>query len=547
MILARKILLLTSLLMLSAVATINDLAPLLDNISGDYIQQHAAVLGSDLMQGRATGSHGERLAADYIRAKLKEFNVSSAVGRRSYFQNIPLHGSKPLPTSEFVLYQNDKKQTFQLGKDYVLYNTGAQTFIPQPLPLVFVGYGIVAPEFDYNDYQTVDVTGKIVVYLSGEPLSDDPNYFDGPQPTIYSYAESKERIAISRGARGCLLIPNPFEDRVQWGKRINSFLIEDIKLAYSVTDIFSALLNPMSASFLFFNSNHPLDEIWQWRQNNLMFSFELEPQLSFRGQFVERDFFSRNILAEVRGTDAKLRDSYLILSAHYDHLGIGVAVRGDSIYNGVVDNAIGTAALLEIARALSKSPPKRSVLFLFLTGEEKGLLGSTYYIDNPVVPHYKTVANINIDGLAIFDTFKDVIGFGTELSSLQETLQRSAAVMGLEVSFLPSNFSGIESFARSDQITFAKAGIPAALVMEGVNYDHIDQNLGVKKHIEWMQDIYHSPFDDLEQPINWTAAEQHCQFILTFAWFVANDPKEPTWRQGTPYLTARLQSIAEER
>jgi Zn-dependent M28 family amino/carboxypeptidase len=184
---------------------------------------------------------------------------------------------------------------------------------------------------------------------------------------------------------------------------------------------------------------------------------------------------------------------------------------------------------------------------LFLTGEEKGLLGSTYYIDNPVVPHYKTIANINIDGLAIFDTFKDVIGFGSELSSLQESLHSSAAVMGLTVSTLPANFSRIESFARSDQIVFAKAGIPAALVMEGVQYDHLTKNQGVKKHIEWMQNIYHSPFDDLNQPINWNAAEQHCQLLLAFAWYVANNDEEPKWQPGTPYLTARLQSIAEQR
>ncbi len=523
------------------------LAPLLDRISADHIRQHVQALGADLMQGRATGSRGERLAADYIRDTLKEFDVTPPAGRRSYFQNIPLHGGTPLPASNFVLYQGGETQQFQLGQDYVLFNTGAQTFIPQPLPLVFVGYGIVAPEFDYNDYQTVDVTGKIVVYLSGEPMSEDDNYFDGAQPTIYSYADSKERIAISRGARGCILINNPLEDSTPWEDKVNAFLFEDVKLAYSVTDIFSALLNPKSASILFSNSRHSLQDILQWRRDNLMFSFELGSQVSFRGQFQERDFFSRNVLAEVRGADPMLRDSYLILSAHYDHLGIGATVRGDSIYNGVVDNAIGAAALLEIARALTKSPPKRSVLFLFLTGEEKGLLGSTYYIDNPVVPHHKTIANINIDGLAIFDTFKDVIGFGTELSSLKDVLHRSAAAMALSVSLLPSHFSLVESFARSDQIVFAKAGIPAALVSDGVQYDHYDQERGIRMHMQWMQNVYHSPFDDLNQPINWHAAEQHCQLLLTFAWFVANDPKEPTWRPGTPYLTTRLQSIAEGR
>jgi len=534
-------------LLLRANESYDKLAPLLDNISAEYLTYHVQVLGNDIMQGRATGSRGERLAADYIVSKLKEYNVSPATGSRSYFQHLPLHGSTTLKSSQFILHYDGKNTNLQFGEDYVLFNTGDQTFLPQPRPLVFVGYGIFAPEFDYNDYQNVDVTDKIVVYLSGEPQSDDPDFFDGPQPTIYSYAASKERVAISRGARGCILIQNPYENSTSWNQRVNEFLLEDVQLAYSVTDIFSVLLNPMSASLLFQASQHSFDDVLQWRQQHLMFSFELGAKLSFRGHFEERDFFSRNILAQVRGTDAALRDSYVILSAHYDHLGIGIPVRGDSIYNGVVDNAMGSAALLEIAHALTKSPPKRSVLFLFLTGEEKGLLGSTYYIDNPAVPHYKTVANINIDGLAIFDTFRDVVGFGTELSSLHKVLQKSAAIMGLTVSSLPPNFSRLESFARSDQVVFAKAGIPAALVMEGVDYNHLDKEQGIKKHIDWMQNIYHSPFDDLNQSINWSAAEQHCHLLLTFAWILANDAEEPTWQQGTPYLTARLQSIAERK
>lgn len=543
----RTIILFLLPLVLAADESMKKLAPLLDEISGEFIQNHTEVLGSDFMQGRATGSHGERLAAEYIRAKLKEYNVSPAIGRRSYFQNIPLHGSKPLSSSQFTVSAPARTVDFQLAQDYVLFNSGAQTFLPQPLPLVFVGYGIVAPEFDYNDYQTVDVTDKIVVYLSGEPASDDSAYFAGAHPTIYSYAESKERIAISRGARGCLLIPDPDEMITSWDAEVREFSFEDVRLAYSVTDIFSAIINPTSASILFAGTDTSLAHIIRWRRDHIMFSFELATSASFRGQFEERDFFSRNILAQVRGTDSSLRDSYLILSAHYDHLGIGVPVCGDSIYNGVVDNAIGTAALLEIARALQKYPPRRSVLFLFLTGEEKGLLGSTYYIDNPVVPHFKTIANINIDGLAIFDTFKDIIGFGTDLSTLGDMLQSTVTLLGVSQSRLPAGFSRLESFARSDQIVFAKAGIPAALVMEGVRFDHLSEAEGIQKHLDWMQNIYHSPFDDLTQPINWSAAEQHCQLLSAFAWHVANATQAPSWLPGTPYVTTRLQSIAEKR
>ena len=236
----------------------------------------------------------------------------------------------------------------------------------------------------------------MVVFLSGEPPSNDSLYFNGNDPTIYSYAESKQRLAISRGAIGSILIPSPQESRQQnWQRSVREFAFEDITLAYSVTGNLSVLMNPEVAKILFKKAPIDLDRVFEMDRNGMVHSFELNMNLSFKGVFNEREFFASNVVGLYEGINRKPNDSYLIVSAHYDHLGVGQSLAGDSIYNGVLDNAIGVAAAMEIARAFSVLPdkPLHSIIFLFLTGEEKGLLGSNYYLDHPIVPLHKTIAD----------------------------------------------------------------------------------------------------------------------------------------------------------
>jgi len=526
------------------------------SISGNSLYQHLAFLGSDSLTGRGTGTRGGESAAAYIASELAKLNIQPAGDDDSYYQQIPMHGSRPLPSSSFQIITKRDEKKLELGKDYLLYNTGAQTFVPKPVPLVFVGYGIVAPEYDHNDYQALNVVGKIVVFLSGEPASNEPSYFAGSQPTLYSFPEIKQKTALARGAVGSIMIPTPREESGRdWQAWLNEFAFEDIGLFYSVAGNFSAVVNPQIANLLFEEAPYSLKQIFNMEATNNLRSFQLAVSASFRGSFQQRDFLSPNVIGLLHGSAAQLKDSYVIVSAHYDHLGIGPAqkplraVEADSIYNGVFDNAAGVAAVLEIARVLATLPekPKRSVLFLFLTGEEKGLLGSSYYVDHPVVPLYKTIANLNVDGLAMFDTFNDVVGVGAELSTLGELLDEVARELGLRVSSIPSPFPAPVSFARSDQITFAKAGTPALLVMEGPDYRHTAREAGLQRLIDWGQQIYHTPFDDLQQPIDLAAAEQHAQVLFALCLALANSAKEPQWKKGVPYLTARLQSIAEKR
>ncbi|HSP88811.1 MAG TPA: M28 family peptidase, partial [Ignavibacteriaceae bacterium] len=246
--------------------------------------------------------------------------------------------------------------------------------------------------------------------------------------------------------------------------------------------------------------------------------------------------------------DPELKDSYIIISAHYDHLGIGNPVDGDSVYNGVFDNAAGVSALLEIARIFSsEKKTKRSIIFLLLTGEEKGLLGSIYYTDNPIVPLYKTAANINIDGVALFDNFKSIIGVGSEYSTLENILNNATDENKVSITEIPEGFKNYEAFSRSDQIVFANAGIPSILVMEAPDYINISKEEGLKKFIQYSENIYHTPFDDLNQYMNLDAAIQHIKIIYDLCYMISISDEEPEWKNNSPYINARLRSIAEKR
>lgn len=522
----------------------------LNTISGDSLKRHVWFLGHDSLEGRATGSRGESIAAAYIAGTLERLLLKPLGEDGSYYQFIPMHGSIPLAESQLRFWLKDQLTDLELGRDYLLYKTGAQTYIPNPVEMVFAGYGIHAPEFDYDDYRSIEPAGKIVVFLSGEPHSDDPAYFEGENPTIYAYPEAKQRIAISRGALGSILIPNPLRNKNQyWEALRREFAFEDVTLAYTATGHLSLMINPAVAPRLFEDAPFTFKEILEMDYLNRIESFPLAGSISFKGEFISRDFLTANLIGMLEGEDPELKNTCLIISAHYDHLGIGPPVNNDSIYNGVFDNATGVAAALELARAFSQlsRKPRRSVIFLFVTGEEKGLLGSRYYLDNPVVALHKTVANVNIDGLAMFDTFNDVIGIGAELSELGDYLEKAAKQEGLKVSPLPREFSSSRSFLRSDQIAFAQAGIPSILIMDGLHYQNMSTAEALVKNLTWNDTVYHTPFDDLHQSMNFDAAVEHCRFIFAYCYAIANSTSEVEWKPRVPYLNVRLQTRAEKR
>jgi hypothetical protein len=525
-------------------------ADLIDLISEEALRRHVTVLASDAFEGRFPGTRGGDRAADYLSRTLEAMGLEALGDDGTYYQRVPLHGATPLPSSRLELWSLGQSRRLELGEDYLLFTTGDQTTIAGRVPLVFVGYGIVAPEFDYNDYHDVEVRGKVVVYLAGEPPSDDPDYFAGADPTVYAAPETKKRIALSRGARGSLLIPRVRGDTAAaWERTRRQFVLEDLTLPYAVPGHLSAVLHPESPAWLFHDSLYDADQVATMEATNTLRSFHLPMSLRFQGEFHTRDVLSSNVVAIRRGWDPKLADSYVVVSAHYDHLGVDLELEGDQIYNGAVDNALGTAGALELARILAAPEmiPRRSVIFVFTTAEEEGLLGARYFLDHPPVPLSKIVANINVDGLAFHDSFNDLVGIGAELSSLGEMLETAAENIGLEVTRPPAEVWSAEAYGRSDQLAFAEAGIPAILVNEGFSWHNANRDQALRRSLEWFQNTYHTPADDLGQPLNFGAARLHLGAILTLLREATESTKPPRWRPGVPYAYQRLLSLAEGR
>ncbi|KPK63341.1 MAG: hypothetical protein AMS21_06740 [Gemmatimonas sp. SG8_38_2] len=522
---------------------------LADTVSAENIRRHTVILGGDALEGRAPGSRGGGLAAGYIAGELEKLGVEAFGDDGSYFQQVPLVGSTPLSGSRLTVSAFGEHRTLTLSEDYLLHTTGAQTWLPRPTPAVFVGYGIVAPEFDYSDYADVEVRGKVVVFLAGEPSSDDPGYFAGPEPTVYSAIESKVRIALSRGAVASVLIPaGADEERLRWARLQREYAFEHLGLASSVPSHLAVILHPRVAKTLFAEALFDFDQVLSMKRRQVLRSFHLPVSLSFEGDFRVRSFLAANVIGRIPGSGQRQRDETVVVSAHYDHLGRGPAVDGDSIYNGVVDNAIGSAGLLELARTLMAAPerPRRTITLLFTTAEEEGNLGARFFLDHPPVSLSKIVANINVDGLAFRDPFADVVGIGAELSDLGRHLHRAAELRGLELSRPTELAVGHEAFERSEQAVFAEAGIPAVLVNEGLSWRHHSRDEALEMIVEWFRTRYHAPSDDLDQPLNFSASRDHLAVLTTLILLVADTDLAPKWKPGVPYAYRRLLMLADE-
>ncbi len=507
-------------------------------ISPERLRQHVTVLGSDAFGGRAVGTRGGALTEAYVAGQLAAAGVAGAAAGGGYLQAVPMHGSVPLPESELLLISPCHSGALSLGENFLLFTSGDATLLPQPVEVVFAGYGVVAPELGEDEYAGLKVRGKVVAVMAGEPRRRPGAKAAGDGPTLYGAPETKRRIALSRGAVGLVVIPSLREPTWRdWAARRREFAFEHVVLPYGVTQSFAALLHRSAAAKLFCGSPYSLEDLDERDAGGRLPTFATRAQLRFRGVFAERDFVAHNVAGVVRGSDPALADTYVLVTAHHDHLGEGPPVNGDGIYNGVVDNALGVAAVLEVMRVLAAAEikPRRSVLAVFFTGEEKGLLGSTYFVDHPLTPRPAMVAAVNVDGLAHFDTFNDIVVLGGEWSTLGEMAGRVAASLGLEVSPVPPAFARPDLYALSDQIALAQAGIPTVLINEGFRVRHRRPEEALAHAVAWGQTRYHTPFDDLSQGINWQAAAQHAEVILALVRHIANLETPPAWLPDSPF------------
>ena len=513
--LMKKLALVLILFLAPFISAQTDSVDLKSLVSRDQLIRHLNFLGSDLFEGRAPGTLGGNLAAKYLALEFDKFRLTPKGSDGTFYQNIPLQSKQPARSSKLNLHLGDEIITCSLFEDFLIYGTGSQFYIPDSVELIFVGYGIVAPEFDYNDYQNFEVDNKIVVFIDGEPLSLDSTYFDGQYPTVYSLPEAKQRIALSRGALGTILIPNlAQEQNFSWDKNIIDFSFPIISFAASVNSSFDVMMNPEISDLLFTGTSKTIENIIEMHNKHKMEGFPLKVRVSFAGSFKEQSFLSPNVVGMIKGNDPKLNDSYVLISAHYDHLGIDKT--GD-VFNGADDNGSGTVTLLELAKAFQNTEikPKRSVVFLWVTAEEVGMLGSKFYTENPLFPMSKTVACINLDMVGrVFEPrdsvwnrspkkVKDSDGIFAVTNNvwpaLKEITTTACTKTGLKPDFsLPAYFLG-----SSDHASFEKKGVAVLNLSTGYHAD------------------YHKPTDETEK-INFTKMKRVADLCFLLGLEIAN-------------------------
>jgi hypothetical protein len=506
------------------------------NEGAQRIQADVAFLAADAREGRATGTAGFEQASEYVATRFKNLGFEPAGENGSYFQRVPLlEGTRLQNGASLKLQQDNTTQEFIFEKDFL---PGVNYYQPShsvTAAMVFVGQGVFAPELKHNDFAGVILRDKIAVVLDGAP-----EYFPITQRAFYSSRNEKLRQLSERGAIGVLYIRNPKqENKRAWSMDSGNWAVPGMRLLDKngmPIDAFpqlqaSASVNLELTRKILSGAKYSADVVFDQLKNDKLKAFDLPGILTISGSTQLRTLESRNVLAKLPGSDAKLAREHLVFSAHLDHIGIGAPVKGDAIYNGALDNALGIGIMLEAARSVSvlSSKPKRSILFIAVTAEEKGLLGADYFAKNPTVPKNSIVANINMDMPVILTELLDVVSIGVDHSSLQKQVSQAAEDIGFLLSPDPAPEEVV--FVRSDQFAFVRQGIPAVYLAGGVVAK--DPKIDGKKLLEvFLHTHYHQPSDDLTQPIHYQTAAKMAMLNARIGQLVADDPYRPRWNLG---------------
>lgn len=500
------------------------------DVTAAALETHIRVLGADSLEGRGTGTRGFDKAARYVAGHFAQLGLEPA-GTDRYLQAVPLRRARVVEAS-LVLAGPSGRRELARDRDYIAVPNLLHTRSEVTAPLVLAGFGVTAPDHAYDDYRDIDARGKIVVLLTGAPASFPPT-----ERAHYASRQAKAQNAVQHGAIG-LLIVRTRDVSFPWDRSVRQARGGEMRwLAPDGTpsDVFPeiravAALSDTGAATLFEGATQSHAAVLSAAAEGRAPAFDIPLTATIRTVSTHERLESPNVAGLLRGSDARLRGEVVVFTAHLDHLGIGAPVRGDSIYNGVVDNASGSAALLEIARAFTRAPqrPRRSVLFLAVTGEEMGLLGSDHFVRHPTVPIDRIVANVNVDGLSMLYPLRGMVPYGAEHSTLDATVQRVAARMGIELE--PDPFPQEVFFVRSDQYSFVRRGVPSLFLFMGLRSDSGVN--GVARLREWMSSRYHTPQDDLGQPMNLEAGARHATLALLVGSEIANADERPAWKPG---------------
>ena len=520
-----------ALILLLSMATVaqNSSTPSATPFDGKSWWNYVKVLADDNMEGRETGSAGLRRAAAYIVEQLKNDGLEPA-GSNGYYQPVKLISRQIDESgSSLSLVRNGATETLTLGED-AMFSTRVDLAPEVDAPLVFVGYGLTVPEKKYNDFAGLDLKGKVAVIISGSPS-------DMPAALASHYQSTAERAQALRaaGGVGLISIPNPASMDIPWSRMTlartrPSMSLADPGMNESAGIQLAVVFNPAAAEKLFQGSGHTFDEIAALAKDRKPISgFPLTAGIKAHAKVIVKDVDSDNVVAKLRGTDPALKNEYVVLSAHMDHLGIGEPINGDRIYNGAMDNGSGSALVLDIANSLHRSQTKlkRSVLFLFVTGEEKGLLGSKYFATTPTVPKDSIVADINTDMFLPIFPLQVLTVYGLDESTLGDMARMVGEAQGLQVQADPQPLRN--AFIRSDQYSFIRQGIPSVAMKVGFAPDSPEAATEKK----WLTERYHAPSDDLNQPVDFAAAGKFEDIVQALAIKVANDPQRPQWNSDS--------------
>jgi hypothetical protein len=507
----------------------------MEEVRADGIRAHVRYLSDDLLEGRETGSAGALLAARYLASQLEQLHLKPVGDNGTYYQLAPFVKTRMDPArSRLVLRGAGSEAVLEYGKEFLI-NGGPQSAAALEAPLVFAGYGITAPEFAYDDYKDLDVTGKVAVVLTGEPPSHDPAFFAGEKDTEHAAGGSKIQLARSKGAVAVITVlvgsraaTYPW-DRVKAGQADYQISLPDKRL-----DAFPALLvREEGAKELFKGAPSSWDDVARRAAEGGVKGFPLARGCRMELARETVALPAPNVVGLLEGSDPVLKRQAMVYSAHYDHIGRRGGT-GDTIYNGAWDNASGTAGILEVARAFSalRPAPRRSILFLLVTGEEEGLLGSRYYTEHPVIPIEDTAADINLDMTDIFGIPKELVPLGAERSTLRETAAQVAREMGMAVG--PDPTPELKTFGRSDQFSFARAGVPCLFLRWANEYEDVPASVAKAAAREKLDTIYHKVGDEFDPKWSWEGMRRHAQVAFLLGLHVANETEMPHWNEKDP-------------
>ncbi len=511
------------------------------------LKAHIRFLADDMLEGRGTGARGGELAAKYIAAQLEALGAKGAGPNGSFFQPVSLVGVKADPGTTLTISGSGGSESFKFADDFVAF-TGAQTEnVDVDAELVFVGYGIEAPEQKWNDYKgdATDYRGKILVMLVNDPpaTTEEPNLFGAKALTYYGRWTYKYEEAARRGAVGAILLHTDESAGYPWSvvRTSNGSWRFDIARQQGDTTPFLQFRSWMtdeSARRLMKLAGQDLDKLRKQAatRNFQPLKLGLKGKLNLKSEVKRVD--APNVVGVIEGSDPQLKSEYVVYSAHWDHLGVGAPNKnGDTIYNGALDNASGIAVVLGIAETLARMPPaqrpKRSSLFLFPTAEEQGLLGAEWYAKHPVVPIEKTAANVNLDSMNVLGPTEDFIPLGAERSTLKAVVDAVAKEMNLRVA--PDARPEQGSFFRSDHFPFAKAGVPSISLKEGNDYVGKPKGWGEEQFKAYNTAHYHQPSDEMRDTWDFRGMIQEGEIALAIGRKISDMPEKPRFNPGDEF------------